>query len=64
MGGKLVCHSIRDIQRGRRALAPVRTVMVKDEEGNAHTTSEAQKERCRRHSTKILNIQIKQSQGR
>ena len=56
-GGKLVWHCIRDIQRGRRGLVPVRAAVVKDEDGNACTTAEAQQQRWRRHFTKILNIQ-------
>ena len=32
--GKLVWSCIRDIQRGRRGMAPVRSAMVRDEDGN------------------------------
>ena len=56
-GGKLVWRCIRDIQRGRRGLVPVKTVVVKDDGGNTCTTAKAQQERWRRHFTKILNIQ-------
>ena len=48
---------IRDIQRGRRGLVPVKSAAVKDENGNVCTTLEAQGERWRRHFAKILNIQ-------
>ena len=56
-GGKLVWRCIRDIQRGRRGLVPVKTAVVKDEDGNTCTTAKAQHERWSRHFTKILNIQ-------
>ena len=56
-GGKLVWCCIRDIQRGRRGLVPVKTEVGKDEDGNTCTTAKAQQERWRRHFTKILNIQ-------
>ena len=56
-GGKLVWRCIRDIQRGRRGLVPVKAAVVKDEDGNTCTTSKVQQERWRRHFTKILNIQ-------
>ena len=46
----------QDIQRGRRGLVPVRSAVVQDENGNSCTTTEAQKERWRRHFSKILNI--------
>ena len=50
-GGKEVWQCIRDFQRGRRGLVPVRSAVVQDENGNA------QQERWRRHFSKILNIQ-------
>ena len=56
-GGKIVWCCIRDIQRGRRGLVPVKTTMVRDEDGNECTLAEAQQERWKRHFTKILNIQ-------
>ena len=56
-GGKVVWQCIRDIQRGRRGLVPVRSAVVQDENGNSCTTTEAQQERWRRHFSKILNIQ-------
>ena len=56
-GGKVVWKCIRDIQRGRRGLVPVRSAVVQDENGNSCTTTEAQQERWRRHFSKILNIQ-------
>ena len=36
---------------------PVKTAVVKDEDGSTCTTEKAQHERWRRHFTKILNIQ-------
>ena len=36
---------------------PVKTAVVKDEDGNTCTTAKVQQERWRRHFTKILNIQ-------
>ena len=54
--GKLVWRCIRAIQRGRCGLVPVRASMVKDENGNVCSTLEAQRERWRRHFTKILNL--------
>ena len=55
-GGKLVWKCIRDIQRGRRGIAPVRSMAVKDEEGNMCHMQEEQQERWR-HSTSVLNVQ-------
>lgn len=56
-GGKVVWSCIRDMQRGRRGLVPVKLAAVKDEEGNPCRTSEEQQQRWRRHFHKILNIQ-------
>ncbi len=39
--GKVVWRCIRDIQRGRRGLVPVRTAVVKDEDGNECMSPEA-----------------------
>jgi len=47
---------IRDIQRERRSLAPVRSSVVKDEEGNGCASAKEQQERWRRHFHDILNI--------
>ena len=44
-GGKLVWRCIRDIHRGKRGLAPVRSAVVRDEDGVACSTNEAQNER-------------------
>ena len=55
--GKVVYRCIRDIQRGRRGLVPMRAVVVKDEEGNPCKTPEAQQQRWRRHFSEILNLQ-------
>ena len=52
--GKVVWNCIRDIQRGRRGLVPMRAVVVKDEEGNPCKTPEAQQQRWRRHFSEIL----------
>ena len=43
--GKVVWSCIRDIQRGRRGLVPMRAVVVNDEEGNPRKTPEAQQQR-------------------
>ena len=51
--GRLVWRCIRDIQRGRRGLVPVRSASVKDENGNVCMTFEVKSER---NFTKILNI--------
>jgi len=56
-GGKVVWRCIRDIQRGRRGLVPVKCVRVRDEEGRECSTPQQQKERWQRHFSKILNIQ-------
>ncbi len=55
--GKVVWSCIRDIQRGRRGLVPVRAVVVRNEEGNLCKTPEAQQQRWRRHFSEILNLQ-------
>ena len=55
--GKVVWRCIQDIQRGRRGLIPVKCVRVHDEEGRACSTPQQQKERWRRHFSRILNIQ-------
>ena len=56
-GGKIVWKCIRDIQRGRRGLVPVKCACVRDEEGNMCNTPKEQQERWRRHFAKVLNIQ-------
>ena len=40
--GKAVWRCVRDIQWGRRGLVPVRSTVVRDEEGNTCTTPEQQ----------------------
>ena len=55
--GRVVWSCIRDIQRGRTGLVPMRAVVVKDEEGNPCKTPEAQQQRWRRHFSEILNLQ-------
>ena len=56
-GGKLVWKCIRDMQYGKRGLAPSRLATVIDEEGNPCTTVVVQQQQWRRHFTTILNIQ-------
>lgn len=55
-GGKVVWKCIRDMQRGRRGLVPLKTASVVDEDGNTCSTPQQMHERWRRHFTKILNI--------
>ena len=55
--GKVVWRCIRDIQVGRRGLAPVRSTVVRDEEGNLCSTLEEQHWRWRSHFATILTIQ-------
>ena len=43
-GGKVVWRCIRDVQRGRRGLVPVRSAVVQNKSGNSCTT-EAQQEK-------------------
>ena len=54
--GKVVWRAIRDIQRGRRGLIPVRANVVKNEDGSECVGLEARQERWRRHFTKVLNV--------
>ena len=54
--GKVMWKCIRDIQRERRGLLPVRMATVTDEEENAFNTQEQQQQRWSRHFTKLLNI--------
>ena len=61
--GKVVWRCIRDIQRGRRGLIPVRMATVMDEEENACNTPEQQQQRWRRHFDKFLNIQSEFDDG-
>ena len=56
-GGKVVWRCIRDIQFGRRGLVPVRSMTIRDEEGNLCSTPEEQHQRWRSHFTTILNVQ-------
>lgn len=55
--GKSIWKSIRDMQRGRRGLVPMRSPTIRDEAGNPCTTPEEQQDRWRRHFASILNIQ-------
>ena len=56
-GGKVVWKCIRDIQRSRRGLVPVRVTVVKDEDGRPCTTPESQQQRWQQHFMKVLNVQ-------
>ncbi len=56
-GGKVVWKCIKDIQRSRRGLAPMRVTIVKDEDGNPCTTPDSQQQRWQRHFEKVLNVQ-------
>ena len=53
--GEVVWKCIRDIQRSRRGLVPVRTSTVKDENGNPCVTPEQQQQRRRRYFFKVLS---------
>ena len=53
-GGKVVWKCIRDIQKSRRGMVPMRAATVKDEDGS---TPDSQQQRLRRHFTKVLNIE-------
>ena len=55
-GGKVVWKCIREIQRGKRGLVPMRTANVRDEEGRTCSTPQQQHDRWRRHFTNLLNI--------
>ena len=56
-GGKKVWKCIRDMQHGRRGLIPSRLGTILDEEGNVCVTTDSQKQRWRRHFTKVLNLE-------
>ena len=56
-GGKLVWACIRDMQRCRRGLRPIRSTTVKDENGSPCVTTTSRHQRWRRHFTSVLNIQ-------
>ena len=55
-GGQVIWRSIRDIQRGRQELVPIKCVSVGDEKGKYCETPQQQQERWRRHFTQVLNI--------
>ena len=55
-GGKVVWKCIREMQRGRRGLVPLKTRSVRDEEGHTCSTPQQQHGRWRRHFTNLLNI--------
>ena len=55
--GKVVWRCIRDIQRGRRGLVPMRTAVVRDEDGAVCDTPELQHQTWRRRFSQILNLQ-------
>ena len=52
--GKVVWKCIRDIQSCRRGLLPMRSSLVKDENGNVCTTTEEQQGRWIRHFSDIV----------
>ena len=54
--GKAVWRCVRDIQRRRRGLVPVRSAVVRGEEGNTCSTPEQQQQRWRSHFSRTLNI--------
>ena len=56
-GGKKVWKCIKDMQHGRRGLIPLRLGTILDEEGNVCATTDSQKQRWRRHFTKVLNLE-------
>ena len=56
-GGKIVWSCIRDMQRGKRGLVPVKMTVVREENGNPCSSPEAQQQRWRRHFSDILNLQ-------
>ena len=45
------------MQRGRRGLVPLRSAVVRDEDGNPCTTTTSLQQRWRRHFDEILNVQ-------
>ena len=53
---KVVWRCIRDMQHGRRGLVPLRSVVVRDEDGNPCNTPTSL-QRWRRHFDEILNMQ-------
>ena len=61
--GKIVWRSIRDMQRCRKGLRPVRSVTVKDESGSPCITETSLHQRWRRHFTSVLNIRSNFSQS-
>ena len=55
-GGKVVWKCIKDIQRSRRGLVPIRvTTIVTDEDGKPCTTPNSQQQRWH-HFEKVLNV--------
>ena len=54
--GKVVWKCIREIQRGRRGLVPVKTRSVRVEEGHTCNTPQQQHDRWWRHFFNLLNI--------
>ena len=55
-GGKVIWRCIRDIQRGREWLVPIKCVSVHDEKGKDCDTPQQHQERWRRHFIQVLNI--------
>ena len=56
LGGKVMWRFIRDIQRVKSGLVPVRKVTVMDEKENACNTPEQQQQKWRRHFAKLQKI--------
>ena len=54
--GKVIWRWIRDIQRERQELVPIKCVIVCDEKGKVCETPQQQQERWQRHFTQVLNI--------
>ena len=48
--------NIRDMQRGRRGLVPMRSATIGDDKENLCTTPDEQQQQWRRHFTRVLNI--------
>ena len=55
-GGKKVWKCIRDMQRGCRGLLPLRSVVIKGENGEPCRNSTSQHQCWRKHLTTVLNV--------
>ncbi len=56
-GWKVVWRCIRDIQHRSRGLVPLKSVVVRDENGDLCSTPELQQQRWRRYFTQVPNVQ-------